>query len=57
MGWPKQKKKQQQQETFNSKNEKLQFVGTMSLLKREIAKKMGHRKAQNFRNARCMVRV
>ena len=57
MGWPKQKKKQRQQETFNTKNEKLQFVGTMSLLKREIAKKMGHRKAQNFRNARCMVRV
>ena len=27
------------------------FVGTMSLLKREIAKKMDHRKTQNFLNA------
>ena len=27
------------------------FVGTMILLKREIAKKMGHRKTQNFLNA------
>ena len=27
------------------------FVGTMSLLKREIAKKKGHRKTQNFLNA------
>ena len=27
------------------------FVGTMSLLKREIAKKMGHCKTQNFLNA------
>ena len=27
------------------------FVGTMSLLKREIAKKKGRRKTQNFLNA------
>ena len=27
------------------------FVGTMSLLRREIAKKLGHRKTQNFLNA------
>ena len=31
--------------------ENCNFVGTKSLLKREIAKKMGHRKTQNFLNA------
>ena len=44
-------KKKRSKKRLIRKIKNCNFVGTMSLLKREIAKKMGHCKTQNFLNA------
>ena len=45
------RKKKRNKTRLIRKMENCNFVGTKSLLKREIAKKMGHRKTQHFLNA------
>ena len=46
-----QAKKKRNKKRLIRKMKNYNFVGTISLLKREIAKKKGHRKTQNFLNA------